>query len=289
MRTFIITPLTKNQVKELCFVIHNGKTEEERNNAKWELAYSFKTGVENKCRNFLKNIYSKKVDYESKNIKDLIDICYDVLFECAEKYDPEHSSGANLFTYARNEMKNKMLQATNPGMTETQIRNYNTIFNAKKYYEKKHGSAWFETEVSLIELSDICGLSVKVIRKTLALKRESKPITVSLDAPLSDNKGKDVFTIGETIADRRNNFEYEVENKKAYLLLHSLTEEETAILNTMVDINNNYKLISEREGVRLLEEKGFKNIGRGTLNSRREALKRKVWAALYETEYRPAA
>jgi hypothetical protein len=57
----------------------------------------------------------------------------------------------------------------------------------------------------------------------------------------------------------------------------------------MIDINNNYKLISEREGVRLLEEKGFKNIGRGTLNSRREALKRKVWAALYETEYRPAA
>ena len=89
MRTFIITPLTKDQVKELCFVIHNGKTEEERNNAKWELAYSFKTGVENKCRNFLKNIYGKKVDYESKNIKDLIDICYDVLFECAEKYDPE--------------------------------------------------------------------------------------------------------------------------------------------------------------------------------------------------------
>ena len=289
MRTFIITPLTKNQVKELCFVIHNGKTEEERNNAKWELAYSFKTGVENKCRNFLNNIYGKNVDYESKNIKNLIDVCYDVLFECAERYDPEHSSGANLFTYARNEMKNKMLQATNPGMTETQIRNYNTIFNAKKYYEKKHGSIWFETEDSLIELSDICGLSVKVIRKTLALKRESNPITISLDAPLSDNEERDNFTIEDILSARIYNYENEMNNKRAFRLLNSLTEEETAILFTMVDINNNYKLISEREGVRLLAEKGFENIGRGTLNSRREELKRKVWTALYKTEYRPAA
>lgn len=288
MRTFIITPLTKAQVKELCFVIHNGKTEEERNNAKWELAYSFKPGVENKCRNFLKTIYGKNVDFESKNIKDLTNVCYDVLFECAEKFDPEHSSGATLFTFARNKMKNKMLQATNPGMTETQIRNYNTIFNARKYYEETHAATWFETEASLIELSNICGLSVKVIRKTLALKRETSPATISFDTPVSGNEDTGNYIIDETLSYRRYDFENEMDNKRAYLLLYSLTEEETAILYTMVDINNNYKLISEREGVRLLAEKGF-NIKRGTLNSRREALKRKVWSFLYDTEYKCVA
>jgi hypothetical protein len=173
---------SNDQVKELCFIIHNAKTEEERNNAKWELVYSFKDNVKHTCQEYLKNIYGKNVDFESKNIYDLIDVCYDVLFEYAEKYDPEHSSGASLFTYARKEMK----------------------------------------------------------------------------------------------------------NKKALFILQSLSEEETAILYTMTDINNNYKPISEREGVRRLEVMGF-NIKRGTLNSRREALKKKVWSALYDTDYKYVA
>ncbi len=286
--THTTSHLSNDQVKELCFIIHNAKTEEERNNAKWELVYSFKDNVKRTCQEYLKTIYGKNVDFESKNIYDLIDVCYDVLFEYAEKYNPEHSSGASLFTYARNEMKNKMLQATNPGMTETQIRNYNIIFNARKCYEKKYDTAWFETEESLIELSNICGLSVKVIKKTLALKRETSPYIVSFDAPLSGTGESDNYTIAETLVDERYNYENKLENKKALFILHSLSEEETAILYTMTDINNNYKPISEREGVRRLEVMGF-NIKRGTLNSRREALKKKVWSALYDTDYRYVA
>ena len=288
MKTHSITQLTKDQVKELYFVIHNGKTIEERNNARWQLAYNFENCVEKECQKFLKNINGKNRNFEYTNIEELKDICLDVLFKYTEKYDPFHSSGANLFTYAKKEMKNKMLQASNPGMTETQIRNYNTIYNAQKYYKKLHNKKWNKTEESLIELSNICGLSVKVIQKTLALKQEINPELVSFDAPISENGDIANYTIAETLFDTKYNIENELENKKARLILQFLTKEETEILYTMVDINNNYKLISEREGVRLLAEKGF-DIKRGTLKSRREALKRKIWDALYDTDIRYAA
>ena len=55
--------------------------------------------------------------------------------------------------------------------------------------------------------------------------------------------------------------------------LSSLSKEDNAILYTMVD--KDYNTISEREGVRLLANKGF-DIGRGTLNRKREELKKKL-------------
>ena len=67
-------------------------------------------------------------------------------------------------------------------------------------------------------------------------------------------------------------------------IMSNLSREEKAILYTWVDIENNYRLISEREGVFLLAGRGF-NIGRGTLNSRRKALKEKIRSLMYDKDY----
>ena len=81
MRTFIITPLTKDQVKELCFVIHNGKTEEERNHAKWELAYSYEKPLYFKCRKYFK-LFHKNIDEDE--LYDIVHDCIYVMFKKAE-------------------------------------------------------------------------------------------------------------------------------------------------------------------------------------------------------------
>ena len=270
--------LSKGQVKELCFIIHNGKTEKERNNAKFNLANSFKGKIEMFCKRKMKDIYGEDINFYREDIKNELktfkEICFDVLYEYTSKYDPEHSSGANLFTYASKEINHRLLLETNKGMTETEIRNFNKIYNAKKYYEEKYDTTFNETESQINELSKICGLSVKVIKKILKLKREltdvSRPVFFS--TVINENEDGEI-----TYEDRYGDMTYSPERqfaiKSLRKYLSSLSKEDNAILYTMVD--KDYNTISEREGVRLLANKGF-DIGRGTLNRKREELKKKL-------------
>lgn len=272
MRKFICEPITREEEKELCFVMRNGKTEEERNHAKVKLVYSYEKKVFSICCEKIKIIYGKKINLESKDIDHLMDICFEVLIQYADKFNPNHSSGANLLTYARRAIDHALLMETNKGMTETQVRNFNTIYEAQKKYEKIHNTKWYETESSLNELSCMSGLSVKVIKKTLLIKREMENITRPVFFSNSINEDEDHQKTYD-IADMSLSPERELEIKCLRQYLLSLTPEENAILYTMVD--EDFNKTSEREGVRLLKEKGF-DIGRGTLNRKREELKRKL-------------
>ena len=98
----------------------------------------------------------------------------------------------------------------------------------------------------------------------------TRPLSFS---KLINENGDDNRTYESFCGDMTNSPERQLEIKCLRQYLSSLTTEENAILYTMVDKDNN--LISEREGVRLLKEKGF-DIGRGTLNRKREELKRKL-------------
>ena len=282
MRNFVCEPLTKDQVKELCSVIHNAETEAERNEAKHYLAYSFEEELYYIARKELKDIRGKKY-FDAEELDRVVERYLNVLYDYAEKYDPDHSSGATLLTYAWNELKRVFLLETNKGMTETEIRNYNRIYTAQKHYELVHHIKWQETENSLTELSDICGLSEKVIKKTLAVKKELNKKTVSYDAANKDGES----TFAETLPDTTYTLERQWEVQNYRNILNSFSEEENAIFYTWVDTDS-YKLLSEREGIRRLSEMGY-SIGRGTLNSRREALKAKIWSAMYDTDYRSAA
>ena len=282
MRKFVGEPLTRNQVKELFFVIHNGITEEERNNAKWIIAYSYEKPLYYECIDVLKLLRKKIDEYELNGI---VDEWLNVLFEKAETYDPNHSSGATLYTYARKELKKTFFKKTNPGMTETQIRNYNKIHTAKKHYELIHKRQWIQTEDSLIELSNICGLSVKVITKTIELKQQLNKRIVSLEAP--ENKWSST-SLGDHIEDKRQVLEIQFENQLYRNVLNSLKGMDKIIFDTWVDMENN-RLISEREGVRLLEEMNIKNIGRGTLNKYRKELQTELWSRMNDKQYYFAA
>ena len=278
MRKFACEPITREEEKELCFVMHNGKTEEERNHAKAKLVYSYEEKVFSICCKKLKNIYGKKINLESKDIDHLMDICFEVLIQYADKFVPDHSSNANLLTYARQEIDHALLMETNKGMTETQIRNYNKIYNAQKEYKNIHNTEWYETEASLNELSYLCGLSVKVIKNTLLAKRENIYNTLSLNDTLGEDSQT---TLEDTIEDKRYSLETEDENRKYRNILNSFTEFENAIFYTWVD-KDTYDLLSEREGIRRLAKMGY-SVGRGTLNNRRNALKIKIQTAMYGT------
>ena len=278
MRKFACEPITREEEKELCFVMHNGKTEEERNHAKAKLVYSYEKKVFSICCKKLKNIYGKKINLESKDIDHLMDICFEVLIQCADTFNPNHSSGANLLTYARRAIDHALLMETNKGMTETQVRNFNTIYKAQKKYEKIHNTKWYETEDSINELSYLCGLSVKVIKDTLLAKRENNYNTLSLNDTLGEDSQT---TLEDIIEDKRYSFETEYENRKYRNILNSFTEFENAIFYTWVD-KDTRDLLSEREGIRRLAKMGY-SIGRGTLNNRRKALKIKIQTAMYDT------
>ena len=109
MRKFVCEPITRKEEKELCFVMHNGKTEEERNNAKTRLVYSYEEKVFGICCKKLKKIFGNKINLESKDIDHLMDICFEVLIQYADKFSPDHSSNANLLTYARQEIDHALL------------------------------------------------------------------------------------------------------------------------------------------------------------------------------------
>ena len=224
-----------------------------------ELVNSFAEKIDKFCRNKIRKIYGNYVNFNREDIKNLYatfkDICFDVLYDYSENWDPKHSSGATLFTYARNE-----------------IKNYNKIHNAIEYYEEKYNSEFTETDSSINELSCMSGLSVKVIKKTLLIKREMENITRPVFFSNSINEDEDHQKTYD-IADMSLSPERELEIKCLRQYLLSLTPEENAILYTMVD--EDFNKTSEREGVRLLKEKGF-DIGRGTLNRKREELKRKL-------------
>ena len=241
-----------------------------------ELVNSFAEKIEKFCRNKIRKIYGNYVNFNREDIKNLYatfkDICFDVLYDYSENWDPKHSSGATLFTYARNEIKRRLFLETNPGMTENEIKNYNKIHNAIEYYEEKYNSEFTETDSSINELSCMSGLSVKVIKKTLLIKREMENITRPVFFSNSINEDEDHQKTYD-IADMSLSPERELEIKCLRQYLLSLTPEENAILYTMVD--EDFNKTSEREGVRLLKEKGF-DIGRGTLNRKREELKRKL-------------
>lgn len=241
-----------------------------------ELVNSFAEKIDKFCRNKIRKIYGNYVNFNREDIKNLYatfkDICFDVLYDYSENWDPKHSSGATLFTYARNEIKRRLFLETNPGMTENEIKNYNKIHNAIEYYEEKYNSEFTETDSSINELSCMSGLSVKVIKKTLLIKREMENITRPVFFSNSINEDEDHQKTYD-IADMSLSPERELEIKCLRQYLLSLTPEENAILYTMVD--EDFNKTSEREGVRLLKEKGF-DIGRGTLNRKREELKRKL-------------
>ena len=245
---------------------------------RYELVNSFAGKIDMFCKKKMKDIYGEYINFNSEEIKSELqnfkDICFDVLYDYSAKYDPTHSSGANLFTYSSKEIIRRLLLETNKGMTENEIRNYNKIYNALKYYEEKYNTNFNETESQINELSNICGLSVKVIKKTLKLKRElnkvSRPIFFSnVIKEDEDNK----ITTEDIFGDMTYSPERQLAIKCLHQYLSSLSKEDNAILYTMVD--KDYNLISEREGVRLLAEKGF-DIGRGTLNRKREELKSKI-------------
>lgn len=278
MRKFVCEPITREEEKELCFVMRNGKTEEERNHAMVKLVYSYEKKVFSICCKTLKIIYGEKINLESKDIDHLMDICFEVLIQYADKFNPNHSSGANLLTYARRAIDHALLMECNKGMTETQVRNFNTIYAAQKKYEKIHNTKWYETEASLNELSYLCGLSVKVIKNTLLAKRENIYNTLSLNDTLGEDSQT---TLEDTIEDKRYSLETEYENRKYRNILNSFTEFENAIFYTWVD-KDTYDLLSEREGIRRLAKMGY-SIGRGTLNNRRKALKIKIQTAMYDT------
>lgn len=286
MSKFVCEPLSKDQVKELYFIIHNGETEKERNEAKWEWVYSFDDKLKAICLKKIDEIYCiKRLDFEQKEemLDNLLNISRQVLFNKTETFDPEHKSGANLLSYACMEIQHAILMETNKGMTETQIKNFNKIYNAQKNYELIHHKKWVQTDGSVIELSDICGLSVKVILQTLALKRELNKRIISLDAC-----AENVTELESSLMDMGYAFERELERLEFRRIMSHLSKEEKAILYTWVDIDNDYRLISEREGVLLLEKRGFQ-IRRGTLNNRRKALKEKIWFLMYGTDYSFAA
>ena len=250
---------------------------------KLELVNSFAEKIEIFCIKRIQNIYGKNINFNREDIANLFidfkDICFDSLYDCFEKWDPKHPSGANLFTFAMKEIKHRLLLETNKGMTENEIKNNNIIHKAKKKYAKKFGKEFYETESSIIELSKICGLSVKVIKNTLLLKREMNNITRPLSfSKLINENGDDNRTYESFCGDMTHSPERQLEIKCLRQYLSSLTTEENAILYTMVD--KDYNLISEREGVRLLAEKNI-NIGRGTLNRKREELKEKLAAFYY--------
>ena len=127
-----------------------------------ELVNSFAEKIEKFCRNRIRKIYGNYVKFNREDIKNLYatfkDICFDVLYDYSENWDPKHSSGATLFTYARNEIQRRLFLETNPGMTENEIRNYNKIHNAIEYYEAKYNSEFTETDSSINELSCMSGL-----------------------------------------------------------------------------------------------------------------------------------
>ena len=250
---------------------------------RYELVSTFEKKIDNFCRKKIKDIYGEDVNFDREDImyefRTFRDICRDVLYEYSAKYDPKHLSGASLFTYASNEIKKRLLLQTNPGMTENEIRNFNKIFNAIKYYVEKHNTKWNETESSLKEISDICGLSVKVIKKTLSLKRELDHVTrpVSFSTVINENEdGK--ITYEDLCGDMTWSPERQLEIKCLRQYLSGLSKEEGAILSTWVD--KDYNLISERQGVSLLKETEF-DIGRGSLNRKREDLKKKLWDFWY--------
>ena len=282
MSKFVCEPLSKDQVKELYFIIHNGETEKERNEAKWEWVYSFDDKLKAICLKKIDEIYCvKQLGYEQKEemLDNLLNISRQVLLNKTETFDPEHKSGANLLSYAYMEIQHAILMETNKGMTETQIKNFNKIYNAQKNYELINHKKWVQTDGSVIELSDICGLSVKVILQTLALKRELNKRIISLDVCAENVTG-----LESSLIDMGYTFERELERLEFRRIMSHLSKEEKAILYTWVDIDNDYSLISEREGVLLLEKKGFQ-IRRGTLNNRRKALKEKIWSLMYGTDY----
>ena len=293
MRNFICEPLTMDQVKELYFVIHNGKTEEERNQAINKLVYSYSRKVHSDCLDIVQNMYYCEYlnEEQEDQLHDLEQIAFEVLRQKTKIYDPYHPSGANLYTFAADAIKNAILKETNKGMTSTEIREYNRICKGIEYYEEKYNTPWYETEYSLNKLSDITGYSVKVIRKTLALQRDNNIKFVSLSEPTGKEED---LVLEDTLGNDYYSFETELRNKEARLFIKSLSQLEKDILFTMVDIEHDYKPISEREGVRLLEVRGYTkengySLGRGTLNSRREELKRKVWAFLNDPDYIIAA
>lgn len=280
MSKFICEPLSRDRVKELWFIIHNGENEKEINEAKWEWVYSFDNKLLAICLNKIDEIYCiKKLGSERMEeiLDNFLNISRQVLFNKTETYDPEHTSGANLLTYAYQEIQHAFLMETNKGMTESQIKNNNKIYNAQKHYELINNKKWVQSDSSLIELSNISGLSVKVIMQTLAIKRELSKKIVSLDIYAENKTGLEASLIDNT-------FEREWEKMEFRRIMSNLSREEKAILYTWVDIENNYRLISEREGVFLLAGRGF-NIGRGTLNSRRKALKEKIRSLMYDKDY----
>ena len=282
---FVYEPITKEQEKELCCKMRTAKTEQERRAANIELAYRFERGVYKICRDTLLKIHGKKylkTEVGEEELQCLMDECFDVLIKKAWDYNPDHSSQANLLSYSRKWIYSALKMKTNPGMTETQINNWCKIYKAMKKYEDIHDSEWKETDESVAEISTLCGLSEKVVRKTIALKQDLSQKVVSLDVYLGDDE--EGCTLGQIQEDNRYTYEREAEVKMYRDFIDSLNEEEKAILYTMVDVENNYKPISEREGILLLEEKGivFK---RGTLKARRDALKTKIWAFLHGEDY----
>lgn len=286
MKNSVYEPLTGEQVKQLCAVIHcSDKSVEEKNHAKTVLAFSHGNDVHAECKKIVKRMHCNEYynDEQEEQLHNLEHICFEVLMQKAESYNP--NLGTSLFTFASHEIKNRILQETNKGMTSTEIRQYNRICGAKNYYEEKYNTKWYETEDSLNKLSEITGYSVKLIKKTLAAKRETNIETVSIYSPLNN---EDDSILENILGNCCYSYETEYRNREAILFIESLSKEEKDILYTMVDVDNNYKLISEREGVRLLKEKKY-SIGRGTLNTRREALKRKVYAFLHDPDYIIAA
>lgn len=270
MTNFISTLINSNpflsneEIRMLCYKMHNSNDQKERIESRNKLALSFSQYAYGICnQQFMKGKISEE------GIEDMFNDILEVILEKAWEYNPDNATGACFITFIAPYVKNTALKTFNGEKTEYYVRTMNRINKAIASYVEVYNE-----KPSIEELSELTGLSVKVIKNAYAL-RESY-MTVSIyDSVGSEDNGLtygDIAIGSATIHANLMTPEEAVYEEAMNNKLHLGIQELSFIERFAVE---NFQL-SERKAVQVLENEYGIVMGRTTYQNYKNKAVRKL-------------
>lgn len=259
--------LSNEDAKALCYAMHNAKDEKKRIENRNKFALSFSKYAYSVC---IKN--SKGKGLSVQDIEDMFSDILEVILEKAWTYDCDNAYGACFITYIQEDVKKAAIKSFNGEKTDYFIRTMDKINKVENEFQKLYGE-----EPSIEELSELTGLSEKVIRNAYLMKE--RYMTASI-YDKTGNSDECELTYGD-LATESVTVRYEaLSPEEAYIRKETLLKLKKGIseLSFVEKFAVEHPELSERKAVEVLQNKYGLKIARTTYQGRRNAAVRKLSA-----------
>lgn len=177
--------LSDEELRRVCFEMHNNASKEVREENRNRLALSFTKYALSQCRKY-------SAGSNAEEFSEMFSEVISVLLDKARDFDPDNSSGACFITFIQKYVNDALSRVRNGDRTKYLVSRMSEISRAQNEYMALYGK-----EPSVSELSAFTGMSEKVISNAISRNRNYN--SLSLDAPASSEDSD--TTLGDMAAE----------------------------------------------------------------------------------------